>query len=100
MSTHALLFLLILVTMPNLGELIFDLPNPLKNEVRKLEKTSIKHTKIQLSCVYNDICLQENILPKYTNIYIYIYIYIVSNINIWLEVRAAKEVMRQNFQSS
>ena len=72
MSTHALLFLLILVTMPNLGELIFDLPNPLKNEVRKLEKTSIKHTKIQLSCVYNDICLQENILPKYTNIYMYI----------------------------
>ena len=54
--------------MPNLGELIFNLPENLKNEVRKFEKCMLKCTKIKLSCVYNDVCIRENILPKYTDI--------------------------------
>ena len=54
--------------MPNLGELIHSLDEPVKYEVRRFEKCLIKLTKLKLSCVFNETCLHENILPKYTNI--------------------------------
>ena len=57
--------------MPNLGELIFNLEEPIKYEIRKFEKCIIKLQKVELSFVFNDLCLRENILPKYTE-YIYI----------------------------
>ena len=54
--------------MPNLGELIHQLDEPSKQVCRKFEKCLIKLTKLRLNVVFNQTCIQENILPKYTNI--------------------------------
>ena len=54
--------------MPNIGDLIYNLEKPLKYEIRRFEKCLIKSKKLQLSCAFNDICLNENILPKYTEL--------------------------------
>ena len=54
--------------MPNLGDLIFALPVETKQEIRKLEKVFLKLNKTELSCAFNECCLRENILPKYTQI--------------------------------
>ena len=59
-----------------LGTLIYSLPAEQKKEVRELEKVSLKLAKSECSLLFNSVCLSENILPNYTNIYIYIYIYI------------------------
>ena len=54
--------------MPNLGELIFTLPVPTRHEIRKLEKVFLKLQKTELTCAFNESCLRENILPKYTQL--------------------------------
>ena len=54
--------------MPNLGELIHHLEEPDKQVCRKFEKCLLKLTKLRLNVVFNTACIQENILPKYTNI--------------------------------
>ena len=56
-----------------LGDLIYLLPPDLRSKIRTFEKCSIKYVKSDLKCAYNQTCLTENILPKYTNIYIYIH---------------------------
>ena len=43
---------------------------------RKLEAATKRLTKLKLHLEFNELCIQENLLPIYTNIYIYIYIYI------------------------
>ena len=50
--------------------------------IRSIEKTNRKITKTQLSLVFNKICIQENLLPAYTNIFISIYINILHVFNI------------------
>ena len=62
----------------SLGSLIFSLPADHRKSVRELEKISTKITKEKCSLLFNSTCLKEQILPKYTNIYIYIE-YILSN---------------------
>ena len=57
--------------MPNLGELIFTLPVQTRHEIRKFEKVFLKLQKTELTCAFNECCLRENILPKYTQ-YVYI----------------------------
>ena len=54
--------------MPNLGELIHHLDEPSKQSCRKFERCLLKLTKTRLNVVFNETCIQENILPKYTNI--------------------------------
>ena len=54
--------------MPNLGELIFTLPVVTRQEIRKLEKVCLKLNKTELACAFNECCLRENILPKYSQI--------------------------------
>ena len=54
--------------MPNLGELIHDLDDPTKQICRKFERCLLKLTKTKLNVVFNETCIQENILQKYTNI--------------------------------
>ena len=56
--------------MVTLGELIYPLETSLKTVIRKFEKCSIKFVKSELSSAFNSTCLKENILPKYTNIYV------------------------------
>ena len=59
-----------------IGNLIFNLPNNIKRIIRNVEKTCKKLVNFKYALVFNTTCLNENILPTYTNIYIYIYIYI------------------------
>ena len=51
-----------------LGELLFNLTDDLKRNVRKIEKLNRKLSKAQNAVIFNGHCLM--------NIYIYIYIYI------------------------
>ena len=60
----------------NFGELIHDLQTNAKKVIRKIERTERKLQKAKSALVFNETCINEDILPKYTNMYIYIYIYI------------------------
>lgn len=51
-----------------IGELIHNLPHPTKSLIRHIEKLNKKIVTNKTSQVFNKICLQENILPTYTNI--------------------------------
>ena len=55
------------------GELIFDLQTSTKKLIRNIERTERKLQKAKSALVFNKTCINEDILPKYTNIYIYIY---------------------------
>ena len=59
----------------NLGELLFDLNNEQKRIVNSIIRSNNKVSKATYAIEFNKRCLDENILPKYSNIYIYIYIY-------------------------
>ena len=59
-----------------IGQLIFHLPAEKKQKIRKIEKINKKIASVKSSLVFNRTCIKENLLPKYTNMYIYIYIYI------------------------
>ena len=58
----------------DLGSLVFNLPPDHKHSIRKIEKTTKKIVETELALVFNQVCLQENLLPTYTNIYIYTHI--------------------------
>ena len=58
------------------GDIIFELPQEQKVLIRRIEQTRKKLTKTKYSLAFNKACLKEDILPRYTDIYIYIYIYI------------------------
>ena len=64
-----------------IGQLIFHLPVEKKQKIRRIEKINKKIASVKSSQVFNRTCIKENLLPKYTNIYIYtysIYIYEIS----------------------
>ena len=71
-----LLLLLTMSVVVSLGSLIHSLPSEIKKEVRDLEKVSFRRCKSDCSVIFNTVCVKENLLPNYSNIYIYIYIYI------------------------
>ena len=60
----------------NLGALLSLLSPSQKKSVRSLEKARKKLVNAHYSRVFNEVCLRDNLYPKYSNIYIYIYIYI------------------------
>ena len=45
---------------------LFKLPNYIRTKLRKLENVKTKIIKSKWSLVFNDTCLNENILPNYT----------------------------------
>ena len=53
--------------MSNYGDLLYELPNELKNLFRNLERTSRKIIMSNWSLKFNKTCLKENLLPKYSN---------------------------------
>ena len=59
----------------NLAQLIYNLPIEDKRKIRTLEKLRKKEINTRYSELFNKTCLNENLLPTYTNIYIYIYIF-------------------------
>ena len=60
-TTNTIVWLLCLITMPNLGELIYTLPSPTKHEIRRFEKCFLKLQRTELSCAFNRTCLTENV---------------------------------------
>ena len=67
--------LVVAMTLPVLGQLIYPLAQPTKSEVRRFERCAFKIVRRKCSTVFNQLCLREGLLPTHTNIYIYIYIY-------------------------
>ena len=57
----------------NLGQLLFPLQPGTKKLVRQFEKCTFKIIKQKCSLIFNQTCINEHILPTYSNIYIYIY---------------------------
>ena len=56
----------------NFGDLLFALNcDPLKNEMRKIEKINKRIVRTKNGIYFNEICLKEGLHP------IYIYIYII-----------------------
>ena len=51
------------------------LPNHTLLLYRKLERTAIRLASARAHRSFNETCINNNLLPNYTNIYIYIYIY-------------------------
>ena len=45
----------------------------MKKLIRKIENLEKKLANARVAILFNKTCLNENILPKFTNIYIYIY---------------------------
>ena len=49
-----------------------SLPPDTKSLIRSIDKANRKIVNTELSMVFNKTCIQENLLPACTNIYIYI----------------------------
>lgn len=60
--------LLIKTANMNFGQLLYSLPNDKKKLARQIEKVNNKINKAKTSLVFNKMCIQENLLPTYTNI--------------------------------
>ena len=56
----------------NIGQLLNLLDNVYKNYVRKLEKLNKSFVNNKHGISFNKICINEGLLPNYTNLYIYI----------------------------
>ena len=65
----------------NLGQILFMLPTERKINIRKLEKPHNVFINNKYAIIFNETCIKEGLLPKYTNIVVYsiysIYIYIL-----------------------
>ena len=57
----------------NIGQLLNLLDNVNKNYVRKLKKLNKSFVNNKYGISFNKICVNEGLLPNYTNIYIYIF---------------------------
>ena len=62
-SASRILFIIMLYT-----ELLFSLPNDFLSSIRKLENVKKKLCKAEWSQHFNNVCLQENLMPNYTKL--------------------------------
>ena len=67
---HLLSCFLFLLTM-TYGELLNEYDQQQRKIVRQIESTQKKIINAKLAVVFNNECLKNNLLPKFTNIYIY-----------------------------
>ena len=54
----------------NYLEHLHSLDNELKNKFRKLESIHLKIINTKWSHTFNEVCLKENILPNYVNLWL------------------------------
>ena len=59
----------------NFGEFLHLHPENIKKLIRKIENLENKLVNARVPIVFNKTCLNENLLPTFTNIYIYIYVF-------------------------
>ena len=60
--------------MENFGSFLFKFGINIRKTIRLIESTDKKLINAELALLFNETCKNENILPRYTDIYIYIYI--------------------------
>ena len=60
----------------NYGQLLYQVPEALRHLYRKYEQTRKKIISSKWSKHFNNACLNENIWPKYSKMYIHIYMYV------------------------
>ena len=60
----------------NYGHYINQFPPNTIKVIREFERIQKKICRHKISIMFNEICINEEMLPKYTYTYIYIYIYI------------------------
>ena len=58
----------------NYGQYINQFPQNTIKVIREFERIQKKICRHKMSIMFNEICINEEMLPKYTHIYIYIYI--------------------------
>ena len=54
----------------NLGQILFMLPPEIKNKIKKLKKAHNVFINNKYGIIFNETCIKEGLLPKYTNVYI------------------------------
>ena len=69
----------------NFAETLATVPSDIKRTFNKIQKLNRKLSKAKNAVLFNDICIQENILPKYTNIKLH-------------DQRAKKQLFTEEFQ--
>ena len=52
----------------NLGQILFMLLMEIKNKIRKLEKAHNVFINNKYGIIFNETCIKEGLLPKYTNL--------------------------------
>ena len=57
----------------NFGNLLFQQPYNIRKQLRNIETNEKKLIQAKMAVVFNYTCINENLLPTFTNIYIYIY---------------------------
>ena len=60
--------------MKNFANFLFLFNQETRRLIRSIENIEKKLMNCQLAVVFNKICLNEDILPIYTNIYLFIYL--------------------------
>ena len=60
----------------NYGQYINQFPQNTIKVIREFERIQKKICRHKMSIMFNEICINEEMLPKYTHTHIYIYIYI------------------------
>ena len=63
----SLLLLLTMSVVQSLGSLIHPLPSEQRKEVRDLEKVTLRRCKTECSLLFNSTCVNEKLVPNYTN---------------------------------
>ena len=58
--------------MNNYGILLNEIPYNLKRKFRYLEKISKKVNNLVWSIMFNETCLNEGIMPKYSKFYVFL----------------------------
>ena len=66
-------------SVTNFGNVVSEYPSECKKFVRELENTTKKVINARNAVLFNETCIANNLLPRYTNIYIYIYIHANNN---------------------
>ena len=56
----------------NFREFLYIQPDNIKTQVRNIENLEKKLANERVAIVFNKTCLNENLLPTFTNTYIYI----------------------------
>ena len=58
----------------NYMDLLNSIPTDLKSKFRKFENLRTKLINNEWSNIFNEVCLNEQLMPNYTNLSIYVYI--------------------------